>query len=287
MTGEDSRGKGSQTTAKHGLFYQALRSEMENERVNEAPGERIGLDFKRIFRLAPGGMAVFGLNGRPVVVNSALADLFGCSDPGVYARSLEDIVHPEELPESRERMTRLLAGERGTFRFQGRFLRSDGEGFFGVADLTLVRDENGEPSYFVLNLRDDTERQKAERRLRESEERFRALVDKSSEIVKLVNLDGKLRYASPAMERVLGYSSDEIVGRNIFDFLHPDDIPALREATSKALAEVELTGETVWNTAEYRMRHADGGWRNIESVGTYLLDHPAVEGVVINSRAVR
>lgn len=287
MTGGESGIKGIRSGQKNGLFFDVPDvSESGEEVVGGASSSEIKLDFKRVFRLAPGGMAIFGLDGRPVVVNGALAELLNCGDAGIYAKSLEDITHPEEILESRERVVRLLAREIATVRFQGRFVRDGGAGFRGVADLTLVRDDDAEPSYFVLSLRDDTERHEAERRLRESEERFRALVDKSSEIVKLVNLDGELRYASPAMERILGYPPEEIIGRNIFDFVHPEDIPSIMEATSEAVAADGEGQETIWNIAEYRMLHADGRWLNIESIGTYLLDHPAINGVVVNARDV-
>ncbi|WP_162924400.1 bifunctional diguanylate cyclase/phosphodiesterase [Rubrobacter indicoceani] len=245
------------------------------------------LDFERVFELAPGGMAIFGSDGRPVVFNQAMVGMLECRHPGAYTRSLEDLMHPEEVAECRERMRRLLSGERDSFLFEGRFVRETGRDFRGVAELTLLRVDTGGSgdSHFVLNLRDNTKKLDAERKLRESAERFRALVDRSSEIVKIVGLEGNIRYASPAMERVLGYPPDEITGRNIFDFLHPDDIPAIREKTEAAVARA-AADDTVWNVAEYRMRHADGSWRHIESVGTYLPDHPAVRGVVINARDI-
>ena len=112
---------------------------------------------------------------------------------------------------------------------------------------------------------------------------MRSVVENSSEIVTIVDSDGTLRYASPAFERVLSYDSEEVVGKmNVFDHVHPDDLPHVLEETEKALSEGDITT----NKAEYRFRHKDGSWRWIESVGTYLLDDPAVRGVVLTSRDV-
>jgi diguanylate cyclase (GGDEF)-like protein/PAS domain S-box-containing protein len=106
-------------------------------------------------------------------------------------------------------------------------------------------------------------------------------MENSSEIVTIVDPDGTLRYASPAFERVLGYDSKEAIGTmNVLDYVHPDDLPHVLEETEKALSEGGITT----NKAEYRFRHKDGSWRWMESVGTYLLDDPSVNGIVVTSR---
>ena len=92
-----------------------------------------------------------------------------------------------------------------------------------------------------------------------------------------------MRYASPAFDRILGYDSEEAIGTmNVLDHVHPDDLPHVLEETEKALSE----GGVITNEAEYRFLHKDGSWRWMESVGTYLLDDPAVGGVVMVSKDV-
>ncbi len=109
------------------------------------------------------------------------------------------------------------------------------------------------------------------------------MLENSSEIIKIVDPDGTLRYASPAFERILGYDSEEAIGTmNVLDHVHPDDLQHVLEETEKALSE----GGVATNEAEYRFRHADGSWRWVESVGTYLLDDPHVKGVVVQTRDV-
>ena len=116
----------------------------------------------------------------------------------------------------------------------------------------------------------------------EGEHRFRSLVQNSSEVVKITDASGTLRYASPAFGRVFGHDPEEAVGENILNYVHPDDLPRVREETAKALEDPEIDS----NTVEYRFRHADGSWRHVEAVGTYMLDDPAVEGVVVNVRDI-
>src|SRR5215212_5812039 len=99
---------------------------------------------------------------------------------------------------------------------------------------------------------------------------LRSVVENSSEIVTIIDPEGTLRYASPAWERVLGYDPEKMAGTNVLDYVHPDDLPRVLEETEKTLSEEGTTT----SKAEYRFRHADGSWRWVESVGTYLLDDP-------------
>jgi PAS domain S-box-containing protein len=112
---------------------------------------------------------------------------------------------------------------------------------------------------------------------------WRSVMENSSEIVTVADPDGTLRYANPAWERALGYDPEQAVGAmNVLDHVHPEDLAHVLEETEEALAK----GGVVTNEAEYRFRRKDGSWRWMQSVGTYLLDDPAVGGVVVTSRDV-
>ena len=90
-------------------------------------------------------------------------------------------------------------------------------------------------------------------------------------------------FATPAWERALGYDLKEMVGTmNVLDHVHPEDLPRLL----KEGEVLTLKGDRKTGRLEYRFRHADGSWRWLESVGTYLVDDPAVGGMVVNSRDV-
>jgi PAS domain S-box-containing protein len=117
--------------------------------------------------------------------------------------------------------------------------------------------------------------------LGESERRFRSLIQNASDIVTILEVDGTVRYESPSIERVLGYSSEELVGKNAFEYVHGDDL----EPTLRTLTKVlEIPGAT--GRVEFRFRHKDGSWRWLESVGSDRRHDPAVRGVVINSRDI-
>src|SRR3984893_8468515 len=86
----------------------------------------------------------------------------------------------------------------------------------------------------VRSIRYATERGRAMEALERREEDYRALIENSQDLISILNVDGTIRYASPSHERILGYALDELVGQNALAFVHPDDLPAVREALLKA-----------------------------------------------------
>ncbi|CAA9456106.1 MAG: diguanylate cyclase/phosphodiesterase (GGDEF & EAL domains) with PAS/PAC sensor(s) [uncultured Rubrobacteraceae bacterium] len=117
--------------------------------------------------------------------------------------------------------------------------------------------------------------------LGESEKRFRSLVQNASDITTVLDADGTIRYESPSIERLLGYRSEDLVGQNAFDYVHPDDLERVRSIFGEA---TKRSGAS--RPAEVRFRHADGSWRYMEWIGNNLLEDPTVKGIVANSRDV-
>jgi diguanylate cyclase (GGDEF)-like protein/PAS domain S-box-containing protein len=125
------------------------------------------------------------------------------------------------------------------------------------------------------------ERKAAERALRASEERFRSLVQNSSDVISIIDADGGVRYHSESVRRVLGYDPGELVDGDPLTLVHPDD----RERVARFVAEAALRpGVTAAET--WRVRHRDGTWLHSETVAANLLEDPNVRGLVLNTRDV-
>ncbi len=115
--------------------------------------------------------------------------------------------------------------------------------------------------------------------LERNEARFRAMVRDSNDIMAIVDPHGRLVYASPVTERILGLDIDPLIGSDVFDLIHPDD----RDAAARGFHKTR-EGKDGADRVELRLRHADGTWRVVEAVATNLLDDPSVEGIVISAR---
>src|SRR5437867_779761 len=125
------------------------------------------------------------------------------------------------------------------------------------------------------------DRAHAEEALRQSEEHFRSLIENASDIVTIVGENGVFRYASPSVERVLGYAPRDLLERNAFDYVHPDDIPAVAEALSRA---IHRPGSP--QAAQLRFRANDGAWRLLETVGQARLTDAGTAQLIVNARDV-
>jgi PAS domain S-box-containing protein len=121
----------------------------------------------------------------------------------------------------------------------------------------------------------------AEEALRQSEARFRALVEHSSDAVLLVDADGQVTYTTPATTRILGYPLDEFVGRGLFPLVDAQD-----EARARAAFDHWLRTPGQPLAAQLRVSHQAGHTLWVEAVGTNLLADPAVRAVVINYRDI-
>lgn len=125
------------------------------------------------------------------------------------------------------------------------------------------------------------DRKRAEQALASSEARFRSLVQNTSDVITMMDAEGILLYASPALEPMFGAKPKWVIGTSAFDYIHPDDRAWIEKAFAEGIKHPGR-GETV----RYRMQHVDGSWRYVESIGNNLLGDPAVRAVVLTTRDI-
>jgi PAS domain S-box-containing protein len=101
------------------------------------------------------------------------------------------------------------------------------------------------------------------------------------DLVAILSVDGVFRYVSPAHEQASGFKPEELVGKNAFEFIHPDDVPETRRRFAEGVQQGRTTG-----TAEYRFLHKNGSWQHIEGIARNLTDDPVVKGILVNSRDI-
>lgn len=125
------------------------------------------------------------------------------------------------------------------------------------------------------------QRTAAEEAVQQSERRFRAMIEKIGESITVVDATGKITFNIVGGQSAMGYSAEEMVGRDAFELVHPDDLPRLIGLFRDTMAQPGKIEQT-----EVRVRARDGSWRWQFAVGTNLLDEPAVGGILINSRDI-
>lgn len=276
--------------------------------------------YRTIFQHSSEAMWVHDVEtGEMLEVNRAGCDMYGYTSDEMMRRGHESLIYPGTsytMERVSEYMGRAIAGESPRFEWLGR--HKDGSETWGEVTLrrvtvngkdrilATVRDI-GERKKAEAALRraneqlerrvaertadlaaanraleeEITERRTAERLLKESEEHFRRLIENGNDHIMIVDTTGAITYVGPSVERLLGYTPQEVIGTRPVDLCHPDDVPAVMAA----LEDIVLHPGEV-RTNEFRIRHKDGSWRVFEHVGKTLSPHSAGEGVVANGRDV-
>jgi PAS domain S-box-containing protein len=153
-------------------------------------------------------------------------------EPGTFGGTVEafsELVHPDDLPKVQSGLEQALAGQR-RYETEFRIVRPGGEIRWNFTCADVYRDAEGKPIRMIGIVEDISDRKLAEKALRDSEERFRAIVETTPECVKLVASDGTLLHMnSSGLEMVGAESAEEAIGKNIYDLISPEDRDRFRD----------------------------------------------------------
>lgn len=126
----------------------------------------------------------------------------------------------------------------------------------------------------------DLEVEKKERELERTREKFELLVQEGSDLIGILDADGTYKFVSASSSRILNIDPEHFIGRNAFDFIHPDD----KDFVFAQFSSIALQRQT--HIPPFRFKDAGGNWRWVETIATNLLSTPGIEGIVTNSRDV-
>lgn len=193
--------------------------------------------------------------------------------------SVLDYALPEEMERFSDSVKRVLRGE--TIKYESRTEFLSGEIRWFEIQLIPVHDDYGGIIGGLLTTIDINDRKLAQQAVERSEQRFRSLVQNASDLISIFTADAKMIYQTVSVERVLGYQLDEMLGKSIFDAIHPED---LDEVVNRFQETLRNPGTGV--PIEFRIKHKEGHWVYLESIASNRLDDPNVEGVVLTSRDI-
>ena len=251
----------------------ALEQAARGERESQA-------GYRAVVEQAADGIFLVDAESRTLIeVNAAFARLLGGTPADLVGRTLDGMVAapPAEVTDL---LVRVALGGRRTLG-ELPFRRHDGS----VLPLELTGSviHRGEREVVCCVAHDLSERKLAEeeRSVRRSEDRFRALVQNSADLIAIADLDGTIRYLSPSVERVLGFPAPAMVGRNLLSYVHWDDAAAARAVLDAAHAAPRTNV-----VGEFRLAGADGSWTYVEANCKDLAADSHVGGILINCRDI-
>ena len=211
-------------------------------------GERDRL-FAATFNHAPHGITIADPSGRYLGANARFLRLLGYTEEELRGKTVFDLTHPEDLGESRRHFHALLTGAVDRLEFDKRYLRKDGGDVLMHISVTRIADDDGDVTSFVAQAEDITERRAAEEKLRESERRFRLLVQGVTDYaIYMLSPQGEISSWNAGAERIKGYAEREVLGRHFSLFFTAEDRAGGKP--DRALETARATG-----------RFVDEGWR--------------------------
>jgi two-component system cell cycle sensor histidine kinase/response regulator CckA len=190
------------------VFDDITERKMAEEALRESE-ER----FSGAFEHAPIGVALASPTGRWLKVNRALCKLVGYTEEELLTRSFQDITHPDDLPDSLECVRQLTTGESRVYQSEKRYIHAAGHLVTVLLNVSLVRDSQQQPRYFISQIQDITERKRTEESLR----LLSSAVKQSKESIMITEADldlpgPKIIFVNPAFTQMTGYTPAEVLG---------------------------------------------------------------------------
>lgn len=273
--------------------------------------------YRELFDFAPDGYFVTDANGDISEANRAAMLMFGSQPIG---KNLEQFVYPSYKDQFQQLLGQLQRGQNIKsldFRmqfptgqpFEASFtiisIRMPIDGRvtgmrWWIQDMTQRKQEldklqqshqrleirvaemNAKLNLMDRQIRVEREEQRRiSRNLTRNEAKLRAMMQQSSDIVNILDIDTTIQYCSPALFKTLGYMPEDVIGKKFVRFIHPNDLPIFQDFLTQSVDTLSVSVPIVM-----RYQHINGDWIYMESVCCNLLQDPNVQGLVINSRDI-
>jgi PAS domain S-box-containing protein len=233
--------------------------------------------FETLLENSEDAIVILNHDGRSHFETESVSRILGRKLDLRVAEPIRNLVHPDDLryfdgwfQES------LLSPGKAVRDNVSRLRHLDGSWRYVSGTLTNLFDNpiiNG----IVYNFKDVSRQVLAEERRKSAEKRYRKLAQEGADLVCVIDEEGIFSYLSPNFQNYLGFSVEELEGKNAFDFIHPKDAAIILVDFHRIREEKQVRG------LPFRFRHQADGWRWVQSVATNLLDDPDIRGIVVNS----
>jgi PAS domain S-box-containing protein len=240
------------------------RRELEARRLEERARAESEERFRSIFLHAAVGIVQTGIDGRFLLANARFCEFLGYTPAEIEGMTFLDVTHPEERIENQAARDRMIAGEIPSWSTEKRYIRKDGAIAWARLDLSLVRDPEGAPRYFIAVVEDIGQRIQAENALRESERRLALALRAARLDVWDCDLNNDENVVSTRYREV--HKRDPRNHAEWLSLLHPDDRDRIF-----SIARDSIDGARQWD-AEFRLLLPGDGIRWMHAFATTIVD---------------
>ncbi|MBM7572560.1 EAL domain-containing protein [Aquibacillus albus] len=219
--------------------------------------------FQSLFNHNPDIVCSFGLNGKFLSVNKAFEKILGYRVNEVLDKDMFSMVHPDDIEKAQVQLEQVLNREEP----ENIDIRIEHKNYSYVhCNISCFPMYLGKRVVGIYSVaKDMTEKKKLEKALYESEKKYRLITENMSDLVSVIDIDGRIQYASPSHYTMLGFDSDQMIGKNIFDFTLPENLERIKKQHD------ELIQTKSPKSFETRIKDAEGNIIWVETQGTPVL----------------
>ena len=207
--------------------------------------------FKGAFEYSAVGAAILSVKGGFLQVNQALCDALGYSPDELVTMNQRDVAHPGDRAGDVPLLRQFLRGRLPFYQAERRFVTRQGAFGWAMVSVSLIRDDQGKPLHFICQAQDVSAAKLAQIALKDSEEKFRRLIETAQEGVWVINADRRTTFVNQRMAGMLGYSVDEMLGAPWLAFTDEED-------RADVAANIDRGRNGVTRQHDFRFRRKDG-----------------------------
>ena len=258
------------------IFVNALKRKESEKVLIESES-----NYREIFNATSEAIIIYDYNNAQIIdVNQAATKLFGLT----YDEALTGRVDDYGITAlGFDRQSVIIQIQKtiqyGPVVFEWQARRKNGE--FLWTEVSLKNTEIGGDMRIVAVVRDISERKESQEIIMRSEERFRSIIQFLTDIILIIDKDILITYESPSCSQLLGYPPGYLIGKNGLDIVHPEDM----QLVLKDLKEV-IVKKNDYLPTEFRVKSENDQWISLEVIANNMLDHPAIQGIIITGRDV-
>lgn len=277
---------------KRTVLYSIVHDITDRTRAEAALKENEAT-FRSAFDYSAIGMALVLPDGRWFQVNRSVCEIVGYTEQELLARDFQSITHPDDLAEDLEYVRQLLSGEIKSYQMEKRYVHKSGRIVRVALSVSLVRDSQDHPLYFIAQIQDVTDRALAEEALYNSEVRYRELFENANDLIYTHDLKGNFTSLNKAGERITGFTRAEAMKMNLAKVVVPEHIERARKMIARKANEDVSTfyeldiqaknGHRVALELSTRLIYADGEPVGVQGIARDITERKRADEAVSES----
>ena len=247
-----------------------LENLVEKERRKQDILSQSEAIYKSILEASPDVITIADLHGNILLTSPRVTEMYGLSQTeDIKGLTVFDFLDEKDHENAINLMTKMYEGPQGTVEYLAK--RRDGTLFEVEVNSDFIRDSKGKPVDMLIIQRDVSQKKRVEEKLRKSEKTYKNLIESINDVIYEIAADGTIKYISPSIEKIIGYTAEELIGTNVFRIVYQEDRAGL-------LKRLEDNNEQRLRFFDLRFVSKDGNLSWARSLPSIVTENGVVVG---------